>query len=78
MSFKSCVCCDVGDHVSWHVSLDNGDSRIQHMLMSEDSQLGTINTPHGRVTFIQIVGVCAEELESAQQWNGLGVLELLR
>lgn len=26
----------------------------------------------------QIVGVCTEELHAAQQWNGQGILELLR
>uniref|UniRef100_U3I4G1 SUFU negative regulator of hedgehog signaling n=1 Tax=Anas platyrhynchos platyrhynchos TaxID=8840 RepID=U3I4G1_ANAPP len=28
--------------------------------------------------FFQIVGVCTEELHAAQQWNGQGILELLR
>lgn len=67
-----------GDHVSWHCSLDNSESRIQHMLMTEDSQLGTVTTVFGSVTFIQIVGVCLEELQAAQQWNGLGVIDLMK
>ncbi|XP_053203998.1 suppressor of fused homolog [Panonychus citri] len=67
-----------GDHVSWHCSLDNSESRIEHMLMTEDPQLGTINTPFGGVTFIQIVGVCLEELKAAQQWNGPGIIELMK
>ena len=28
--------------------------------------------------YFQIVGVCAEELRSAQHWNGPGVLDLLK
>lgn len=67
-----------GDHVSWHCSLDNSESRIEHMLMTEDPQLGTVSTPFGNVTFIQIVGVCAEELKAAQQWNGPGIIELMK
>lgn len=67
-----------GDHVSWHCPLDNSESRIQHMLMTEDSQLGIAPTPFGSVTFIQIVGVCLEELQSAQQWNGLGIIDLMK
>lgn len=67
-----------GDHVSWHCSLDNSESRIQHMLMTEDPQLGTTMTPFGSVTFIQIVGVCLEELQAAQQWNGLGIIDLMK
>lgn len=67
-----------GDHVSWHAPLDGSESRIQHMLMTEDAQLQPIITPFGVVSFIQIVGVCSEELKAAQHWNGPGVIELLR
>lgn len=67
-----------GDHVSWHCALDNSESRIQHMLMTSDIQLKSTQTPFGTVDFIQIVGICPEELKAVQQWNGAGVLELLR
>ncbi|GFV67652.1 suppressor of fused homolog [Trichonephila clavipes] len=67
-----------GDHVSWHCPLDNSESRIQHMLMCDDPQLGTVPTPFGSVIFIQIVGVCAEELQAAQGWNGPGIIELMK
>lgn len=66
-----------GDHVSWHCALDNSESRIQHMLMARDPQLAITRTPFGTVDFVQIVGVCADELQAAQQWNGIGVLEML-
>uniref|UniRef100_A0A452IIG0 Suppressor of fused homolog n=1 Tax=Gopherus agassizii TaxID=38772 RepID=A0A452IIG0_9SAUR len=67
-----------GDHVSWHSPLDNSESRIQHMLLTEDPQMQPVQTPFGIVNFLQIVGVCTEELHAAQQWNGQGILELLR
>ncbi|KAL1122639.1 hypothetical protein AAG570_002966 [Ranatra chinensis] len=68
-----------GDHVSWHSALDgSGESLIQHMLMTVDPQLETAQTPCGSVTFIQVVGVCKEELQAAQKWNGLGVLDILK
>ncbi|XP_078499782.1 suppressor of fused homolog isoform X2 [Lissotriton helveticus] len=67
-----------GDHVSWHSPLDNSESRIQHMLLTEDPQMQPVRTPFGMVSFLQIVGVCTEELHAAQQWNGQGILELLR
>ncbi|KAJ8980094.1 hypothetical protein NQ317_008555 [Molorchus minor] len=66
-----------GDHVSWHCALDNSESRIQHMLMTTDLQLKTAHTPFGSVDFIQIVGICAEELKAAQQWNGAGILNMI-
>lgn len=66
-----------GDHVSWHCALDNSESRIQHMLMTTDLQLKTAHTPFGTVDFVQIVGICAEELKAAQKWNGAGVLDII-
>lgn len=71
------ILCE-GDHVSWHCPLDFGDSRIHHMLMTQDPQLKQTITPFGLVTFIQIVGVCEEELHAAQQWNGPGVINLMK
>lgn len=47
------------------------------MLMTSDIQLETTHTPFGSVEFVQIVGVCAEELRAAQQWNGDGILKML-
>ncbi|OQV17904.1 Suppressor of fused-like protein [Hypsibius exemplaris] len=70
-----------GDHVSWHRALDGGEnsqSKIQHVLMTTDPQMARVVSPSGRVEFVQAVGVCKEELEAAQHWNGRGVLELLR
>uniref|UniRef100_A0A671SCP0 Suppressor of fused homolog n=1 Tax=Sinocyclocheilus anshuiensis TaxID=1608454 RepID=A0A671SCP0_9TELE len=67
-----------GDHISWHSPLDNSESRIQHMLLTEDPQMQPMQTPFGHISFLQIVGVCTEELQAAQQWNGQGILDLLR
>ncbi|XP_059476164.1 suppressor of fused homolog [Neocloeon triangulifer] len=67
-----------GDHVSWHAALDGSESRLQHMLMAPDPQLGQLRAPTGMVTFVQVVGICAEELRVAQHWNGPGVIDILR
>lgn len=67
-----------GDHMSWHYGLDGGEGRIKHMLMGEDPQLQVSVTPHGSVRFVQIVGVCVEELQAVQRWNGIGVLQILK
>lgn len=47
------------------------------MLMTIDPQLNSIQTPFGSVNFVQIVGICADELKAAQQWNGAGILEMI-
>ncbi|XP_065338196.1 suppressor of fused homolog [Cloeon dipterum] len=67
-----------GDHVSWHTPLDGGESRLQHLLMAPDPQLGQLRSPTGLISFVQIVGICAEELRIAQHWNGPGVIDILR
>uniref|UniRef100_A0A8C9XYA5 Suppressor of fused homolog n=1 Tax=Sander lucioperca TaxID=283035 RepID=A0A8C9XYA5_SANLU len=43
-----------GDHVSWHSPLDNSESRIQHMLLTEDPQMQPVQTPFGSVSFLQV------------------------
>uniref|UniRef100_A0A8D8LWK1 Suppressor of fused homolog n=3 Tax=Cacopsylla melanoneura TaxID=428564 RepID=A0A8D8LWK1_9HEMI len=67
-----------GDYASWHYALDNSESSIRHMLMAEDPQLTATQTPFGVVNFVQIVGVCAEEVKAAQQWSVPGVLNILK
>ncbi|KAL5022283.1 hypothetical protein ScPMuIL_001438 [Solemya velum] len=67
-----------GDHIPWHIPLDGSESRIQHMLIAEDAQLLPITTPFGTCNFVQIIGICNEELKAAQHWNGPGVIELIR
>lgn len=47
------------------------------MLMTTDLQLRTAHTPFGTVQFIQIVGICFDELKATQQWNGAGVLDII-
>ncbi|KAJ8664546.1 hypothetical protein QAD02_006208 [Eretmocerus hayati] len=70
-----------GDHVSWHAPFDpsRGPSRITQILMDNDAQLPpNYATPHGDVSFVQIVGVTSDELRAVQHWNGQGVLNLLK
>lgn len=47
-----------GDHVSWHSPLDNSESRIQHMLLTEDPQMQPVQTPFGTVAFLQVSSGC--------------------
>lgn len=70
---------NVGDHLWWQCSLDGKDnSSIEHILLALDPQLGDAQTNLGRVTFIQLVGVCQDELEAARDWTASGVLSIMR
>ena len=44
--------------------------------MAQDPELGAIDTVHGRVTFVQVVGVTDEEREAASMWNAHRLLDL--
>jgi len=43
-----------GDHISWHSPLDREDSRLQHMLLTEDPLLSPLSTPLGCINFVQV------------------------
>lgn len=67
-----------GDNVPWRKSLDNSNSKIKHMLITNDPQMQRVQTPFGWVDICQIVGVTEAELEQASRWNGNGVINLLK
>ncbi|KAL0808305.1 hypothetical protein ABMA28_012797 [Loxostege sticticalis] len=67
-----------GDHISWHAPLDaRATSRVRHLLVCADPQLGETRTPHGAVAFLQIVGCTGRELRAAQRGSGFDVLKLI-
>lgn len=66
-----------GDHVTWHAPLDGANSRLRHLLVTEDPQLGKVDTPHGGVSFVQMVGCTSRELRAAQRGSGLEVIEAI-
>nr|XP_026500929.1 suppressor of fused homolog [Vanessa tameamea] len=66
-----------GDHVSWHAPLDGGRSRLRHLLVAEDPRLPLAHTPHGTVTFLQMVGCTSRELRAAQRGSGFEVLKMI-
>jgi hypothetical protein len=48
------------------------------LVFAEDPQLGQIDTPHGKMTFLQLVGIRAEELATAQGGDSTVLLQALR
>ncbi len=46
-------------------------------LFTQDPQLPPRTTPNGQLTFVQLVGVTADEYDAARAWDPAGVLELL-
>ena len=54
------------------------DTELHALVFTEDPQLGEIETPHGKITFVQCVGITNAERQFSSSWNSAGLLELLR
>ena len=51
-------------------------TRIHAISFAPDPELPPINTPNGRVEFLQIVGLTMDEREAISSWNAAAFLEL--
>lgn len=59
------------------IAADRPDTAIRAAAFVEDPELGTIETVHGRVRFLQVVGLTVDEYEATQLWNTIGLLDAL-
>ena len=50
---------------------------IKAILFAQDPQLAPLDTPNGRLAFVQVVGITLDELDGCRGWRTDGVLELL-
>jgi hypothetical protein len=50
---------------------------IRAITFATDPQLGAIDTPNGRVEFLQVVGITLDELDACSDWQSDRVRELL-
>jgi hypothetical protein len=67
-----------GDHMNANGPIrQNYRTEVTALAFVEDPELGTIATPHGRMQFLQVVGLTAAEYAAARQWDTRGVLGLL-
>lgn len=60
------------------INLDQPDTAIRHVAFYIDPELGEIETPHGRLTFLQVVGMTDAEYEAAQSWSTARLLDAFR
>lgn len=54
------------------------DTAIRAIAFTRDPQLGTIDTPNGRVEFLQVVGLTLDEHDACGNWHTGGVLEAMQ
>ena len=68
-----------GHHMNLNgpIAVERDDSAIRAISFVEDPELGSIDTLHGKVQFLQVVGLTLDELEACQKWNAESLLALL-
>jgi hypothetical protein len=67
-----------GHHMSTNGPIAVGvDTPIRAALFVEDPELGAIDTPNGRVRFVQVVGITLDEYDMVRRWNVYSMVELL-
>lgn len=76
--FRSSNVFRPGDHMDLQGPM-GGDPRtaIRGALFADDPQLPPIETAHGLVRFVQVVGVTLAELEAVKDWSCEGFLRVL-
>lgn len=68
-----------GDNTAFKCPLDGeSESRIRHLVMTLDPQLTVLKPDRGKIEFIQLVGVCEEELQAAREWEVDGILNIMK
>jgi len=70
---------DVGHHMDLNgpIALAE-DTAIRAIAFIADPQLGSIATPHGRLKFLQVVGLTLDELHAAEAWDTERFLGLIQ
>lgn len=68
----------IGGPVTGYPHTDGPDSPLTSILLATDPELGEIDTPNGRVRFLQFVAVDARALAGAQEEGSAAVIDRLR
>ncbi|QKW32920.1 suppressor of fused domain protein [Actinomadura sp. NAK00032] len=70
---------EAGHHmdVNGPIAAEREDSEIRAVTFVRDPELGEIATPHGKVEFLQVVGLAMEEYDALRRWNADGMTAAL-
>jgi suppressor of fused-like protein len=77
--FKSRHLFGVHHQMDLRGPIDHGQpTPIVAIAFEHDPRLPAINTPNGRLEFLQVVGITADESHAIEAWNAKGILDLMR
>lgn len=51
------------------IAADRDDCTLSAILFAEDPELGAIATPHGRLQFLQLIGLTEDEYDASRKWS---------
>ena len=68
-----------GHHIDAHgpIALET-ETKLTAAVFAEDPELGWIDTPHGKVRFVQAIGITLEEYQAIRRWNTDSMVDILR
>jgi suppressor of fused len=68
-----------GHHIDLNgpINLDHPQTRIRAAAFITDPELTELDTPNGRVEFLQLVGITLDEYEACKRWDTAKVLALV-
>ena len=67
-----------GDHMELKEPMGpQADGTLVAVAFTADSDLPPLEGPNGRLDFLQVVGLTADEFLAAKRWNSAGVVEML-
>lgn len=67
-----------GDHMELNGPLGGlRNTQLEAVLFTKDPQLADIETRHGTVTFVQVVGATMDEVDAVRDWRCDGFLQLV-
>ncbi|NUR69641.1 MAG: suppressor of fused domain protein [Hamadaea sp.] len=68
-----------GHHINLNgpIAVDQPSTLIRAAVFAEDPELGVIDTPHGTVRFLQIVGITLDEYAAVEVWDATRLLSVL-
>jgi hypothetical protein len=73
--FKSGNVFEAGHYMDLNGPIALGhDTAIRSIVFAQDPELAPIDTPNGRVEFLQVIGLTLDEQAACKRWNTLGVL----
>jgi hypothetical protein len=68
----------VGHHMNLNSPIDRSQpTDIRAVLFTQDPVLKDLQTPNGKLTFLQMVGITLRELDAVREWNTRGFLEII-